>query len=87
MNRIKLLALVLAGAAFVSVSLTSRNRPVSAGDYAFEEIAAYRTWTKVTKDPIKVEGPFSSQRTEHGQFGLKQGRIGNFTLDAGNLGG
>ena len=53
-KRVKLLVLAFTALGVLAVSLISRERPASANvDNTLEQIAAYRTWTKVTQEPIK----------------------------------
>ncbi|MBX7174972.1 MAG: hypothetical protein K1X72_28605 [Pyrinomonadaceae bacterium] len=55
MKRIKLIAL-LTVLGVVGVVLFNANQVSQAkNDDVLEQIAKYKTWTKVSKDPIKVE--------------------------------
>ena len=55
MKRIKLIAL-LTVLGVVGVVLLNANQVSQAkNDDVLEQIAKYKTWTKVSKDPIKVE--------------------------------
>ncbi len=56
MKRIKLITLITILSLVGIVSFNSYQSPTKAsGDSIFEEIANYKTWTKVSKDPIKVD--------------------------------
>ncbi len=77
---VKLLALTITALTVLALSLISRERPASASvDSALEEIAAYRSWTKVTKDPIKVATPSGRSNAASDEKGLSTG----VTIDPG----
>lgn len=58
MLKIKLLAMF--GFLFLVGFMLFKSNPISAENEFFDEIAKYKTWTKVSKDPIKVEFDLSS---------------------------
>ncbi|HRH44799.1 MAG TPA: hypothetical protein PKY82_24385 [Pyrinomonadaceae bacterium] len=55
MKLIKLIALLMILGLLGIISLSSNQVSKANGDEALEQIAKYKTWTKVSKDPIKVE--------------------------------
>lgn len=55
MKRIKLIILMTILSLVGTVSFSSNQVSKANGDEALEQIATYKTWTKVSKDPIKVE--------------------------------
>ena len=60
----KVLALFLAGLTVCTVSVLLPPLPVSAErDEAVYEIASYRMWTKITKEPIKGAPAFDVSTT------------------------
>ena len=53
----KLLTLFLVSLAVFAISVLLPTQPVSAErDEVLDEIAAYRNWTKITKEPIQGPG-------------------------------
>lgn len=56
-KRAKVVTLLCIAFAAVIAGATLRSGHVAAkGDDALEQIAAYRTWTRITENPIRGEG-------------------------------
>ena len=55
MKRIKLIALLTVLGVVGIVLFNSNQVSQAKNDDVLEQIAKYKTWTKVSKDPIKVE--------------------------------
>lgn len=86
MLKVKLIA-VLSVFAIVAIVLSSSSSfsTSAENDNAVQEIAGYKTWTKITKEPIKVEFLNKVKAGDKNTFIVDGQEVTNFRV--GELGG